>query len=682
MTAHTDGYQRGVAALWRRYVENGEEMPEAPPDGIRPAIYSSWRRSRANGVSPLEVKDRALESGELAAAIAMNAPLISVARSYIQNLYRFMGTSDFIIALTDSRGYVIELVGGGGLIGERAHRSALAIGCNRSERHAGTCGIGVALATGEPVQVWGFEHYIRPHHDYVCSAAPIRGKGGAIMAIMAAIGPGEDSTRHTLAMVCAAADGIEKEMEMREAYEKMFIINNQMGKALEAISSGIVMFDSLGIITQCNRGAARMLRLPYDEIAGSNIANVLDMGTCSADLLSMQGSVSNLEVSVANAAGARLSLSVSASIIRNEGGEKKSTVLVMDEQRRLNKMATRISGFIARYTFSDIIGGSSEFDEIRAMGAMAAQSGSNVLILGESGTGKDLLAQAIHNASARASAPFIAINCGSLPKGLVESELFGYERGAFTGAHKDGWPGKFELAEGGTVFLDEIGDMPIEMQASLLRVIQTREIMRIGGKASKPVDVRIIAATNRNLAALIDENRFRRDLYYRLNVLTFSLPPLRRHMSDLPALARHFISERCARAGMEARGISPGALDCMMRYAWPGNIRELENVIERALSLASEGFITERELGHEMLGRAGGVAGGGLADSPRSSARPGGARAPMGAGRGGAYDTIVAALKNERGNVTRASLRLGTPRRTLYRHIKKYGIEVGDFRLW
>ncbi|MDR3296151.1 MAG: sigma 54-interacting transcriptional regulator [Clostridiales Family XIII bacterium] len=670
MTPNNDEYQNAIARLWRRYIENDASMPDAPPDGIRPVIFESWRRAKRHKISPLEVKDKILSQPELAQITAQNKSLLSVAHSYTQNLYHFVKDSNFIIALTDSDGYVIDLIGVEGQIEARAQKSSLTVGCNRSERYAGTCGIGTCIAIGEPVQIWGYEHYIQPHHNYVCSAAPIRNKDGAVIACLDVIGPGDTTTQHTLAMVCAAADGIEKEMKMREAYEKMFIINHQLSSTLESISSGIVMFDNMGVVTQCNKRAALILKLPYDDIRGHNMADVLDLNAGPADLLDLSENISRLEFSVMNAAGAKLNLSVSASVIRNEQGEKRSTVLVMEEQHNLNKMATRISGFTAKYNFDDIIGASPALAEVKALGQITARSNSNVLILGESGTGKDLLAQAIHNASWRASGPFIPINCGSLPKGLVESELFGYESGSFTGASKNGCPGKFELAEGGTIFLDEIGDMSIEIQATLLRVLQTKHIIRIGGTASIPVDVRIIAATNVDLASRIEENRFRRDLYYRLNVLTFSLPPLRRHMSDVPLLIDHFISEYSARMSLDMKGISESALHRLMCYEWPGNIRELENIIERALNLATGDCITEKELGIEIpalpLQKIWGSRG--EPDLPR--------------GRENDPGLIMAALKKERGNVTKAALLLRTPKRTLYRQIKKFEIELRDFRLW
>ncbi len=216
-------------------------------------------------------------------------------------------------------------------------------------------------------------------------------------------------------------------------------------------------------------------------------------------------------------------------------------VLTFREARRMRGFAARVAGSKAVYTFDRILGDSPPLMEVIDQAKTIARGNTTVLILGESGTGKELFAQSIHNASSRASRPFVAVNCGALPRNLVESELFGYEDGAFTGASRTGKPGKFELADGGTIFLDELGEMPMDAQVSLLRLLQNGEVTRIGGKSSRTVSVRVIAATNKNLEEAVRQHTFREDLYYRLNVFTLVLPPLRSRMSDIELLAEHFL---------------------------------------------------------------------------------------------------------------------------------------------
>jgi PAS domain S-box-containing protein len=247
------------------------------------------------------------------------------------------------------------------------------------------------------------------------------------------------------------------------------------------------------------------------------------------------------------------------------------------------------------YTFDNIVGESSSISRAKNLAIKVSPSKSNVLLLGESGTGKELFAHAIHNASERSQYPIIKINCGSIPSELLESELFGYEAGAFTGAKKGGKPGKFELADKSTIFLDEIGDLPLSMQVKILRVIQEREIERIGGVKIQKIDVRIIAATNRNLKEMIKQKTFREDLYYRLNVININIPSLRERREDIPFLAKHLMKKISSEMERHVTDISEDAMLALSSYDWPGNIRELGNLIERALNLVDKQAMIEIE---------------------------------------------------------------------------------------
>jgi transcriptional regulator of acetoin/glycerol metabolism len=664
-----------IEALWRSYVAQDRPFPDEVPEGIRPEIFQSWKRSKKRGIPPFEVNNVLLSKDESDAAREANRMLITVAQPYLTKLFPMLKGSNFLIALTDKDGYVIDLVGLEGEIKQRARRSALTVGCCRSEETTGTCGIGVCIKLGRPIQIWGAEHYIRPHHGYVCSAAPIKNERGLLIGTIDVIGPFDEVTTHTLAMACAAADGIEKEIKMRKAYKEIELTNSKLLSTLRALSQGIVMIDNTGLITQSNDSAGELLKLPGRHLTGAYISDVIDLSASTLDILSLTRNVAHRELSATNTLGARLNLSVSASIIKDDEGGKISTVLILEERRQFNKMATKASGFTARYNFDQITGESASVREIKQLGMLAAQSASNVLILGESGTGKELLAQSIHNASPRAKAPFIAINCGSLPRSLVESELFGYEAGAFTGASKDGYPGKFELADGGTLFLDEIGDMPLEIQVMLLRVIQTREILRIGGSMPRDIDVRIIAATNVNLAELIEGKRFRKDLYYRLNVLTFHMPTLRQRKDDLEVLINQFIENYNRRMGLNVRGFTPTALRCLAEYDWPGNIRELENTVERAMNLATGDRLTERELSREIVKNSGLV----TSDAPEARTSPQTYIRRRPSDR--ELSSLKEILSSVRGNVMKASSVAGIPRRTLYRKIERYGIDLTEYRL-
>lgn len=242
----------------------------------------------------------------------------------------------------------------------------------------------------------------------------------------------------------------------------------------------------------------------------------------------------------------------------------------------------------ARYNINDIVGDSALMTGLKEVAKKVAKTNSSVLILGESGTGKELFAHSIHQASPRKNAPFITVNCGTLPADLIESELFGYEGGSFTGAKREGKQGMFQAAEGGTIFLDEIGDLPLSMQVKLLRVLQEKEIQRIGSNVREQVNVRVLAATSRNLNEMIREEKFRPDLFYRLNVVTLSIPALRERREDIPLLAEALVQKFATREGVAVEGITRPAMDCLTSYDWAGNVREMENALERAINFLGE----------------------------------------------------------------------------------------------
>ena len=316
----------------------------------------------------------------------------------------------------------------------------------------------------------------------------------------------------------------------------------------------------------------------------------------------------------------------------------------------------------------EILGRSPAVEELRSIIATVAPTEATVLINGESGTGKELVARALHMASERASRPLVTVNCAALAENLLESELFGHERGAFTGADKRR-DGRFVQADGGTLFLDEIGEMPLALQAKLLRALQQGEVQRVGSDKPLTVDVRVIAATNRNLQTEVAEKRFREDLYFRLNVINIEVPPLRRRPEDIPLLAAHFLQRYAERNRKAIKGFSPQALDAMLRYPWPGNVRELENAVERAAILCTGDLITLRELPQGVSGALnaplpaeltteqgdGSLAGLKLDDVERRA--------------------IEETLRQTGDNKSEAARRLGITRATLHNKLRKYGME-------
>lgn len=319
----------------------------------------------------------------------------------------------------------------------------------------------------------------------------------------------------------------------------------------------------------------------------------------------------------------------------------------------------------ARYDVDDIIGSCELMRDLKEAVGKVARTNSNVLILGESGTGKELFAHSIHKASMRKNAPFICVNCGTIPRDLIESELFGYEEGSFTGAKKGGKTGLFQAAHKGTIFLDEIGDLPLSMQVKLLRVLQDKEIQRIGSNGREQVDVRIVAATNRSLYKMVQDSTFRSDLYYRLNVVTLHIPALRERKEDIPLLAKTLLKNFAKREELAVEGISKGAMEYLMRYDWPGNVRELENVLERAINFLEDGETVKVEhLSPRITGMKAGIPGKTLKETINAAERL----------------AIVGALMRCGNSKTKTAKELGISRTTLYEKMLRHeiGEEVDD----
>ncbi|HEX3586280.1 MAG TPA: sigma-54 dependent transcriptional regulator [Candidatus Angelobacter sp.] len=331
---------------------------------------------------------------------------------------------------------------------------------------------------------------------------------------------------------------------------------------------------------------------------------------------------------------------------------------VRDENRRLKEALGK------RYHFQNIVGRSKKMQEVLALVERVAPTNSTVLIGGESGVGKDLIARAIHQNSRRASGPFIKINSTAIPDTLFESELFGFERGAFTGALASK-PGKFELADKGTLFLDEIGDVPAPIQVKLLRVLQEREFERLGGTKTLKVDIRMIAATNRDLRAALEEGTFREDLYYRLNVVPIDIPPLREHKEDIPDLVNHFLARFAADNEKEIEGITPAAVSLLMEYHWPGNVRQLENSVERAVALSSGHVIDVDDIHLDSTHAKGGA----LSSATPDQLLPEGMTLEQ-----WEDNMIKEALRRANGNKSQAARLLGLSRNALRYRLSKLGV--------
>ncbi len=437
--------------------------------------------------------------------------------------------------------------------------------------------------------------------------------------------------------------------------------SRQFRLILDYVSDGVVATDEKGKITVLNAIAEKVIGLPAGEAIGRHISEMApDLGISRAPK-AMRPAIADLrEIN-----GTPVSLN-RVPILANDsyGG----TVVTFQEISKIQSLERKVRnklhnrGLVARFTFEDLVGISKAMAGTVEKAGRFARADSTILIVGETGTGKELLAQSIHNASNRRDGPFVAVNCAALPENLLESELFGYVSGAFTGARKEGKAGLFELGHGGTILLDEIAGMSTRLQERLLRVLQEKEVMRLGDDRVVPVDVRVIAATNKELEVLMAEGRFQQDLYYRLDVLKLVVPPLRERREDIPLLAAHFARQFCRQLGVEEKAFSQGALNALSARPWHGNVRELQNAVEKLVVLCDG-----NEIGYDDVGRildewngtarqAAGIAGNNLLkDSIRQAE----------------YEAIKRVLRQVDGNKTEAARVLGIDRATLWRKLKE-----------
>ena len=449
---------------------------------------------------------------------------------------------------------------------------------------------------------------------------------------------------------------------------------------LSSVTNAVVAVDSDGAITHFNQAAERMVRISSEQAIGKHISTILQSE--QTERLRVDSESRNEWI---EKVGSLTVLARKEPIVVDN--RVAGAVLSLDDVTRIRELEriireeVRDTGHMSKHKLSDIVGKSTATAEAIELATRFARVDSTVLIEGETGTGKELFAHGIHSASARKDGAFVAVNCAAIPETLLESELFGYAPGAFTGARQSGKPGLFEIAHMGTMFLDEIGEMSGPLQARLLRVLQERETMRVGGVKVIPIDVRVIAATNKDLFGLVQEGAFRDDLFYRLSVLNLRIPPLRERTEDIPVLAEYLMLSVAAKLQKPPRHFTSEALSALQGYHWPGNVRQLENTIEQLVAVGEERQPVERMEVDRILMRY---------DTPsrRAGMAPGGVAEPGGAATGGATladfashsnlrkietETILRTLKDTDGNKAEAARRLGMSKTTLWRRLKQIG---------
>jgi PAS domain S-box-containing protein len=437
---------------------------------------------------------------------------------------------------------------------------------------------------------------------------------------------------------------------------------------LESISDGVFTVDTSWRITSFNRAAEKITGIPREEAIGKPCSEVFRSSMCETSCalrrtLKTGRPVIGRSGYIVDAGGARIPISVSTAVLRNERGRVMGGAETFRDLSEIEALRRELKG---RFRVGDLVSHSPVMQRVFEVLPAVAASPSTVLILGETGTGKELVARTIHELSPRRRGPFVAVNCGALPDTLLESELFGYKRGAFTGASQDK-PGRFALAKGGTLFLDEIGEVSPALQIRLLRVLQDRTYEPLGSTRSERTDARVVVATNRDLAERMRAGAFREDLYYRVNVVRVELPPLRGRKEDIPLLVEQFIERQNRLQGKSIEGVAPSALSLLMAHDWPGNVRELENVIERAFIHCGGGVIGIEHLPGELTARA-------RAAEGATGMKP--ARDLVEA------QTIRVALVRNSYNRAAAARDLGIHKTTLFRKLKLLDIDLprGDGR--
>ena len=392
-----------------------------------------------------------------------------------------------------------------------------------------------------------------------------------------------DRNRNMTDFVEKMADLLAAKADQQETLENVEVSRNEMSTVLETTHEGIFALDQKGYVKHCNNRAATLFDTTKRDLIGRHISKLMPGSPAIKVLETGRGYTENEEIFKVD--GGQHHFIVTVKPFCN-GDEIDGVVVSFRDITEAQKLVYNFSTRAIKNTVDDIIGTSEKIMIAKKQALITARGNSTVLITGESGTGKEMFAKAIHYASSRSDHPFITVNCGAIPENLLESELFGYEKGAFTGASEKGKAGKFELADGGTIFLDEIGDMPLHLQVKILHVLQNMRFERVGGSKSIIVDVRVIAATNKNLEKLIDEGKFREDLYYRLSVIPLSIPPLRERREDIKMLMYHFLRKYNTFMNRKITGFSPAVEDLYLNHDWPGNVRELENAVEYGTNMA------------------------------------------------------------------------------------------------
>ena len=646
------GYIDKIKEKRRRFIEYNEI-----PEDVRPDIMDSWVRCKNYGVGENSNKANILSKSEFDAVLEEKKEFIRVCLPVMLNLYEILKDTNYSIILTDENAVILKILGNERIMTANRNLDFLE-GRRWKEEDVGTNAIGTCIYLDKPVWTLGAEHYCKEQHKWTCSAAPIHNSREKIIGCIDLSGSLVTFHSHTLGIVVEASHTIQERFAISE-HRKWTEV------AFNSIKEGMLVLDNKLKVKYFNEKICSIFGIDKNEMYELNMKILLKDITRDMYELGGSGKIAYREISL-YIKNRRIECNVSVTPVLM-GEDYTGFVIVVQEADTMRGVVNKIAGFSSKYDFNSILTRNHKMMNIIEDGKRIAQNECTVLITGESGTGKELFAHSIHNGSRRCRGPFVAINCAALPKDLVESELFGYEKGAFTGASKEGNPGKFELANGGTIFLDEIGELPLEIQSKLLRVLDNHTVARIGGKYERNLNVRIVAATNRDLIKEINARNFRSDLYFRLNVFNLRLIPLRERREDIEMFVDFFLNRLSKKNEIQVKHVDREFIDIIKNYNWPGNVRELENVVQRAYYLSKNGIITASLIPEYIVES--------VKNDEDYIILEDKSKRGIKTAEQVEKELIVKALQQCNGNVIDASKLIDMGKSTLYRKIKKYNLK-------
>jgi sigma-54 dependent transcriptional regulator, acetoin dehydrogenase operon transcriptional activator AcoR len=648
------GQEKRVLTAWDRFLRGAE----LPSDTVRAVIEHSWLRCLSAGVDPGRSRaESPTPDLHLSGLRHRHRDLVEASTPIMEQARGFLSESGTMIILTDPSGVILRTEGDPRTL-DAARDVRLVNGANWDELACGTNAIGTALSLGEPVQVHATEHFCEGIKPWSCSATVVRDPvDGDVLGVLDVSGLSDRFHGHWLAVAMLAAGRIQADLAARELALRHRLMESGLQRLSKVSSTGVILFDRKG-------------RLVNEDTAGRFLAAIDARLAGHASLR-----IREFDADAGRADGTALPEWLRPEwvepVIRS--GERLGTIVVLPDAfqqelggRIVHAAAPRRTGGEASSDLGPIIGASAALRHVLEKARQLGDLEMPVVLQGETGVGKERFARAIHEGRLRRNQPFVALNCGGLPRDTLASELFGYVDGAFTGAKRSGMVGKIEAASGGTLFLDEIAELPLDLQPYFLRVLEGGEVYPLGDTKPRKVQFRLIAATNKDLQAEVAAGRFREDLFYRVSGTVLRIPPLRERKDDIPRLVEHFSQDVSRRYGVPLKPFESDVLNAFGRYPWPGNVRQLRNVVEGAMMLATGDVVTITDLPEEIASSMTG------SEPRRPAPTESAAVADLSAVE---RDAISTAIARRHGNLTQVAQDLGISKSTLYLKIRKYGLD-------